>query len=260
MDQINQPVDAGTEVVAQPQEIEAPVVEQEIEQPVQEKAPQSQEENAKYAAARREAEKEANALKEKIKRLESLAQKGGFENVDSFAESYERQLTEVEEQRRREELEDQGIDPDIYEQMLQDDPRIKKYNEIENQKKVETQNQKNINEFLDYFETTNGRPYDGRVDTLPDEVEKLAQSGIPLVIAYQASERTKLKAELESLKAQIDASKTNERNSASSTGSIDPGAPNDGGFISKEVFDSNKSNQKWVIQNLEKLTQSRKKW
>jgi len=261
--QVIQPVDAGNEVIAQPQ-TETEVVEQEIveqQEPQAEKPQQSQEENSKYAAARREAEAKSKALEEKIKRLEGLTAKAGYESVDSFAEAYERQLSEYEEQQRREELEDQGIDPDIYEQMLQSDPRIKQFNEYQEAQKKAEQKDKNINDFLDYFEESNGRPYDARKDVLSPEVEELARNGVPLVVAYKAAAETAtLKAEIERLKAKQDAVDTNIRNAESSTGSITPGAQTDGEFISAELFEANRSDQKWVMKNFEKITKSRKKW
>lgn len=258
-----QPVDAGAEVIAQP--LEAEVVEQNVvQEPQTEKQPQSQEENSKYAAARREAEAKAKALEEKVSRLESLTAKAGFESVDSFAEAYEKQLAYEEEQQRRSELEEQGIDPDIYEQMIENDPRIKAQREAEFRNQTEQQKKRDINSFLDYFEEANGRPFDSKVDSLCEEVQSLWESGVPLVTAYKATKPTQeintLKAELEQLRAQLSANKTNERNAVSSTGSIVPGAVEDNSFISKEVFDANKGNQRWVMNNLEKLTQSRKKW
>lgn len=260
--QVNQPVDAGAEVIAQPQ-METEVVKQNVveqPEPQTEKPQQSQEDNSKYAAARREAEAKSKALEEKIKRLEGLTAKAGYESVDSFTEAYEKQLAYEEEQQRRSELEDQGIDPDIYEQMLQSDPRIKQFNEYQEAQKKSEQNSKNIDDFLDYFEESNGRPYDSKRDTLSKEVEEFASSGAPLVVAYKAAAETALREEIAQLKAKLDAADINARNAESSTGSITPGAQTDSDFISAEVFEANRSDQRWVIKNLEKITKSRKKW
>jgi hypothetical protein len=263
--ELNQePVNAGVEVVAEPQEVTETVetTEKSVEQTEQtEKPQQSADDNAKYAAARREAEREAKALKEKIQRLEGLALKGGYESVDTFAEAYERQLSDYEDQQRREKLEEQGIDPDIYEQMLQNDPRMKRLSEIENQRQAEENRQKDITNFLDYFEKANGRGFDATKDKISPEVEEMISQGIPLVVAYKAvEETTTLKQQLAEMQAKMEANETNKRNNASSTGSIESGAPFSGDFISKEVFNANKGNQRWVINNLEKITKSRPKW
>lgn len=254
MDELNQiPVDAGQEIIEESHEVEAVEI---VEEPKQ-----SAELNRIAAAARKEAEQKAKAYEEKIRRLEEASKKGGFNSVDEFTEAYEQQLLENEERIKRSKLEEQGIDPDVYEQMIQNDPRIKKATEREREIAESEQRQKNFIDFLDYFKQTAGRPFDAEKDKVSQEVIDMTTKGIPLIVAYKAvDETTMLKNELAELKEKFEASETNKKNSATSTGNLNPATPNDSEFISKEIFEANKSDQRWVMKNLEKLNKSRTKW
>lgn len=228
---------------------------------------QSPEENSKYAAARKDAEAKAKALeeeaktyKEKVSRIEQLAKKAGFDSIDVFTDIYDKQLQEQEVREKRERLEAQGIDPDVYEEMLSNDPRIKEYNKLTESKEQEERKQTEISEFLNYFNEQFGRSYDPATDKVSLEVEEMVSRGIPLVVAYKAADETvKLKSEIETLKTQLQANETNKRNASSTPGGLN-GTPNDNDFISAETFEINRSNQNWVMKNLTKIQNSRPKW
>lgn len=228
---------------------------------------QSPEENSKYAAARREAEakakeieEKAKAYEEKVNRIEQLVKKGGFESVDKFTETYEQQLKQREIEEKRANLESMGVDPDIYEELIANDPRVKKAIEFEQQQEKLAKEQTELGEFLDYFKESNGRDYDSATDKISLEVQEMVNRGVPLVVAYKAAEETTmLKKKLAEMEKQLEARQTNERNSNSTPGGLN-GNPADDSFISAETFEANRKNSEWVKKNLEKIIKSRPKW
>ena len=243
--EVSSPVDTGTQETAEPSE---PTV-------------QSKEENSKYAAARREAEAEKRALEDKLKRLESTVTKAGYQSVDEYAEALERHMEEQERERKRDELESQGIDPDVYEQLISNDPRIQAYQQIELEKQTQAERTKALDDFLTYFSESNGRQFDANVDKISIEVEQMWKSGVPLVVAYKAVEEPNtLRKQLADMKLEIEAIKTNKKNSESSTGSLSTDGRQSADFISYDVFEQNRSNKDWVKKNLDTITKSRKQW
>lgn len=228
---------------------------------------QSPEENSKYAAARREAEARAKELEEKVKayeekvnRIEQLTKKGGFESIDTFTETYEQQLKQRELEEKRAKIESMGMDFDVYEELVANDPRVKKAIEFEQSQAEQQKQQKEIGEFLEYFKETNGRDYDFDADKISTEVQEMMNRGVPLLVAYKAAEETTiLKKKLAELEKQLEAKQTNERNSNSTPGALN-GTPTDDSFISAETFEANRKNQDWVKKNLEKIVKSRPKW
>ena len=76
-------------------------------------------------------------------------------------------------------------------------------------------------------------------------------------VAETISAKDKRIAELEKA---LGIQKINEENSQAAAGSVGGNGVAGTGFISKEQFDNNKSNQSWVIKNLSKISESRKKW
>ena len=79
---------------------------------------QTPDENAKYAAARREAEREANALKQ---RQDAFAQKYGFQTFEEM-EAYQQQQ-EAEQQRQA--YLQQGVNLDLINQLVSNHPDVK---------------------------------------------------------------------------------------------------------------------------------------
>lgn len=238
-------------VNVEPQETSEPVIENSVAEPVEEvaKPQQSKEENAKYAAIRREAEKKA--------RDQMISEMyGQSHGIHTYAE-YQKAL---ERENRRKTAEERGVDYDVLEELINDDPRVKQASELLTAKEREEKTRNEQIEFLEYFKEKNGRSFDDSKDVIPAEVFKYAESGVPLLVAYKAFGETEaLRKELEAMKAKLSADETNKKNAESSTGGINP-AVADSDFITKEVFEANKSDQRWVMKNLEKLTKSRPKW
>jgi len=65
--------------------------------------------------------------------------------------------------------------------------------------------------------------------------------------------------ELETLRKTVEAKEANQKNAETSTGSVKGEKPT-AEFISFETFEKNKHDQRWVMNNLPKINQSRAKW
>lgn len=253
--EITSTVNAEPVVNVEPQETSEPVIDNSVAEPVEEvaKPQQSKEENAKYAAIRREAEKKAKSQAQDELIAELFGESYGIRTYSEYKKALERE-------NRRKTAEERGVDYNVLEELINEDPRVKQASELLTAKEREEKTRNEQIEFLEYFKEKNGRSFDDSKDVIPAEVFKYAESGVPLLVAYKAFGETEaLRKELEAMKAKLSADETNKKNSESSTGGINP-AVADSDFITKEVFEANKSDQRWVMKNLEKLTKSRPKW
>lgn len=245
-------VNAEPVVNVEPQEtVESEIVTSETTESnteVTAKPQQSKEDNAKYAAIRREAEKKA--------RDQMISEMYGESHGIHTYTDYQKAL---EKDKQRKLIEEKGYDYDSLEEIINQDPRIKQATEFLSKQEQETKKQQEMFEFLDYYQEAFGESFKG--DELPKEVVKMSEQGIPLTIAFKAVAETEhLKNKLKEYEMKLNADKTNLKNEETSTGGITPGKSVDADFITKEVFDANKSDQRWVIKNLERLTKSRTKW
>jgi len=262
------PVDAGqnavvehTETVATesaPSEVKVDA----MQTPAVDENHQSADDNAKFASARREAEAKAKAIEDRLKRVEAIATKAGSNSIEDFADMLENQLKENEEQRRREALEEVGLDPYTYDEMVKNDPTVASAREVLAQQKKEIEWRNQQNQFLDYFSSSMGRPFDGTRDTVSNETMEMVNAGIPLLTAYKANDEVKvLKQQLDDLRLKIEADETNKRNSETSTGGVGTQATStEVGFIDVNTFETNKSDKNWVKNNLDAILKSRPKW
>lgn len=208
------------------------------------KPQQSKDDNAKFAAIRREAEKKA--------RDQMISEMyGESHGIHTYTE-YQKA---VEKEKQRKLAEEKGYDYDSLEEIINQDPRIKQANELLTKKEQEEKKQQEMVDFLDYYQSTFGKPYEN--EPIPKEVFDLQESGVPFKVAFKAFGETDM---LKKKVAELEAKLTNDKNASTSTGKIGQVANVDSDFISKEVFDTNKSNQRWVMNNLEKITKSRPKW
>lgn len=92
------------------------------------------------------------------------------------------------------------------------------------------------------------------------EVLDRCNSGMGLVESYQIHENAALKAKLAEKDAALKARETNAKNAASSPGSVTGQGTTTADYISRETFDQNKGDRSWMIKNLSKIVESRKKW
>lgn len=221
-----------------------------------EKHVQSKEENAKYAELRRkyEAEKAEEVQKAKDKVIADMY--GESHGIHTEAEYKEA----MQKQREREEIEkitQKGVSEadakEILEarRVMEEAERMKA--EMETEKQQKERATKENQDFLDYFKVENGRDYDPDKDTVPDEVWKKNSEGIPLKYAF-------MEHQLEQIRLGKETQQKNLENAEASIGKISADGNLDTDFISESVFEKNKTDRRWVMDNLEKITKSRTKW
>jgi C-terminal processing protease CtpA/Prc len=100
---------------------------------------------------------------------------------------------------------------------------------------------------------------DVKPEDIPVEVWKEHKAGRNLLDAYIRYENQRLKDEMAKYQTQQQIEQANSKNAASSTGSAKTSGKT-GGFISKEDFEANKHDMKWVQKNLSILEESRRHW
>ena len=100
---------------------------------------------------------------------------------------------------------------------------------------------------------------DVKPEDVPAEVWKEVKAGRNLTDAYVRYENKRLKDEMAKYQTQQQIEQANSKNAASSTGSAKTSGKT-GGFISKEDFEANKHDMKWVQKNLSTLEESRRYW
>ena len=179
--------------------------------------------------------------------LEQKAQRFGI-TVEKLIENDQK----WEQQRRLNELVQNNIPKEYAEKLLKVDEleqwkaQTEKQRQEEQRKQQEQQyKQQMYAEFLQMYP-------DVKPEQIPSEVWQLVSQGHRLAGAYAIHENKLLKQQFQTQEA-------NTKNAASSTGSVKtPGAT--GGFISREQFDANKGDMKWVQKNLKRIEESRKHW
>jgi hypothetical protein len=154
---------------------------------------QSQNENSKYAAARRESELKLkeyeNMLQMEREKANKFAKKLGYESFDDVQNRLEEELTEKQ---RLDYQNKYGIDPEALTPLIQEsikkDPIYKEIQEIKKAREVEVQNaniQRQINAFNKEFNTVLKDVND--VAKLPniDKMMTYFERGLDLVDAYK---------------------------------------------------------------------------
>lgn len=168
--------------VAEPQiidsEIEGAIETQELTDPVK----QSQEDNAKYASARRESESKLKALE--ANQLET-AQSLGYNSWDDFQEAVKAEKSNREAAAKQTRIDTYGYDPEEYvnkavEEKLKNDPRIKGFEEAQRQANIKSV----INDLNGEFNL--GLKSEKDLDSLPnaDKIAKLVNAGFDVKEAY----------------------------------------------------------------------------
>lgn len=179
--------------------------------------------------------------------LEQKAQRFGI-TVEQLIENDQK----WEQQQKLNELIQNNIPKEYAEKLLKVDELEQWKAQQERQRQVEQQRQQHQQykqqmyaEFLQMYP-------DVKPEQIPKEVWQLVNQGHRLASAYAIYENKLLKQQYQTQQA-------NFKNAESSTGSVKtPGAT--GGFISREQFDANKGDIKWVRKNLKRIEESRKHW
>jgi hypothetical protein len=260
-----QTVDAqttNTDVQAEP--IEADKTDNaEVVEPQQTKTVQSQEDNAKYAAARRKAEAEAaqKIAETKDSTAAEMAKMSGWTNPDgspiTTLEQYQKAITYSK-------LVQNGIDPKEYETLRENDPDVQEARRLKAEMQKREKESANVNEFFREFESATGRAFDVKTDAqvyLKVKTEA-GLSGKSYADAYTKIHNQELSQRIADLEAKMKASETNKANADSSPGSVsangNTAASDD--YISPETFEANRGNRSWVVKNFDRIMKSRPKW
>jgi len=264
MEELNT-VDAVVEEVVTPQveEVEAEVVENvesEVVTDTQEEAEkvvQSPEENAKFAEIRRKYEADKAEAEQKAQDA-LIAKMYGESHGITTVKDYEEAIAKQKEQEaiaaiQEEKNYSEEDAKDLFEARKIKAEKEAQQAELKNaEKQKEVENQQNI-DFLDYFKSENGRDYDPKKDVIPSEVWELVKNKTPLKYAY-------MEYELKQLRLGAKATEKNAENTEVALGSVKSDGAIDNDYISEALFDSKKSDQRWVMKNLDKISKSRKTW
>ena len=176
------------------------------------KPAQTPEENAKYAAIRREYQA----------KMQTETQKAAQKAKDDFIASQRYEwngkpiTTEAEYQQalQEKELQDKGIDPSLINDVINNNPMVKQAHEMLT--KQQQQDAKNA-EYMDFL---TAYP-DVKPEEVTPETWELNNKGIPLKYAYAAAQETKnLKDKLSQYEKGQATQTVNGKNAATSTGSV----------------------------------------
>jgi hypothetical protein len=231
---VNESVNAEGGEVATPQQIDKPV--------------QDAETNSMYAKIRKEAEAKAKD--------EAIAEMGIVWNgqpIKTYAQ-YKKALEEKAEYNRRNALQEQGIDPEVFDKYVNENPMVQWAKEqMEKQKREEQQWQDFLNVKKDFGIK--------EADEIPPEVFKYQDdTGTSLYNAMVWYDRNQLKTKIAEYEKGNVTKEANNKNAASATGSLQGQGAVTHDYISKDQFEANKSNQQWMLKNYEVLKKSMNKW
>jgi hypothetical protein len=254
-------VNATPEIVVESQQpsevVESVNTEVATVQPTEDKPTQSKEENAKFAEIRRKYEAEKTEAIQKAKDDLIARQYGESHGIYTEAQ-YNQALEEAKKQEAIQAIQEGKSYSDdeareIYEARQIKADQAKAAEEAKTKAQMEEVKQKDINKFLAYFERENGRAYDSVKDEIPKEVWESVNKGETLKEAYIEYQLAQFK------QGQAVANK-NKENSEAAIGSVKGDGVLDNDYISSSEFESKKSDQRWVIKNLDKINKSRLKW
>ena len=180
--------------------------------------------------------------------LNTQAQRYGM-TVDQYVQA----VQEAEEREQLNQLVQNNI-PQEYAQEMLENRKFRQQYQAERQanQQRETTNRM-YQEFLDTYP-------DIKPEEIPPEVWQEVKQGKNLLDAYVRHENKSLKDKLNGFQTREQAAQANQANANSSTGSAKGNGLPDSGFISKEVFEANKGNQKWMYDNYDKVRKSMGKW
>jgi len=250
-------VNAEPEVNVEPQQTEeTQVPEQAEEQSVKteevaepQKPVQTPEENAKFAAIRREAEAKA---REKA-RDELIAEMfGASHGIFTYAD-YQKAVQTQKEQQEAERLAQQNIPEDLVREIIES---RKFRQQWESERKTIEERQQREAEYQEFLEVYP----DVKPSEIPSEVWQMVNQGKRLADAYRAYENKQLKAKIAEYENKFKALETNQKNAETSPGSVTGQGEIKGDFISLETFNANKHDRNWVIKNFKQIIESRAKW
>jgi len=254
MEELNTVNAVADEVVtvqeAEPEETDTGVQSEPADTQSDAKPVQSAEENAKFAELRRKFEAESEA-KAQAKADALVAEIYGDQGIYTEAD--------LKAAREAQQAEERGLTPEEYEAlqigMTQKQKAQRKQEDIDAIVKLAVEQGFNVKDIPgEVFEQWK----DGEGGRLVDIYNQHNSTTKEKTYLQQLAERDKKIAEYEKA---LGIQKINEENAQAAAGGVGGNGQNETvGFISQDLFEKNRADQKWVIKNLSKITESRKKW
>lgn len=206
------------EVQVESESVNEEVTPSQIEKPVQ-----SKEDNAQYAAVRREAE-----AKTRDKMISEMY--GETHGIHTYSD-YQKAVEQNAEAQRKADLAEKGIDPALVDEYVSNNPVVRKAAELIKQQEQQAKQANEYGEFLEYFRTENGKEFNPSTDKIPDEVWAQTAKGKNLTDAYAYHDSRQLRAKLKAFE-------TNQANASSSPGSLTGNGDNKNTTLTPEIIDS----------------------
>ena len=157
-----------------------------------------------------------------------------------------------EQQQQLNKLIEQNIPPEFAKEMLESRQFRQKYQQTQQALQRQQAQQKMYSEFLEAYP-------EAKPEDIPPEVWGAVKKGETLLSAYTRYENKQLREKLAGATQEAQVQQANEKNAAASAGSAKSGKATQG-YISKEVFEQNKHNQKWMDANYDNIVSSMNKW
>jgi hypothetical protein len=179
--------------------------------------------------------------------VETQAKKYGM-----TTEQYLDAVAKAEEEEEKNQLIQKNIPPEYAQEMLENRKFRQEYQSERQANQQREAKNKMYQEFIDAYPDVN--PTD-----VPPEVWQEVKSGRTLTDAYTRYENRLLREKLGGAQTQQQTQQANQANAAASTGSAKSGKATQG-FISKETYEQNRKNQKWMDANYDNVVSSMKHW
>jgi hypothetical protein len=212
-----------------------------------EKPAQSAEDNAKYAAIRREAEQKA---KEKA-RDELIAEMyGESHGIHSYAE-YQQALAQQQEQARIQELIENNVPEDVAKEVIESKKFREQYAAEQKTRAEQEARNKDFTDFLTAYP-------DVKAESIPAEVWEENSKGKSLVDAYAKYENKLLKAKIAEFEKGQKAQEVNAKHAESSTGSVTGNGSSGQSYFTQEQVEA--MSRAEINRHWKAINESMKNW
>jgi hypothetical protein len=210
---------------------------------------QSAEENARYAAIRREAETKA---KEKA-RDELIAEMyGESHGIRTYAD-YQKALEEAARQEEIDRLVQQNIPQEYAEKLTKVDQIERQLAEQQKAQEEQARKSREYEDFFSYFKLVNGRDFDPNTDNIPGEVFATAQqNGIPLRYAYAEHLANDYRSKLTGVEQGQRTAEANFANASTSPGSVNGNGQPEGAITQADV-DAHANDTAWMMKHYDQI-------
>jgi hypothetical protein len=204
-----------------------------------EKPVQSAEENAKFAAVRREAETKA---REKA-RDELITEMYGSQGITTYAQ-YQKAIEEQQQKEKMNELLQNNIPEDVAREILEARQLREKY---QSEQQIKAEQDRRNNEYKEFFETFP----DAKPEEITVETWQKVENGIPLKFAF-------LEQQYNALKNSIDTTNKNKESAKADIGSIKSNGDAQENYYTQDQVKN--MSQSEIRKNLTKINESMKRW